>query len=89
MANVVGVKVLDANGGGQNSDVLNGMQFVIDDVQRRGIGGRVVMNMSLGGPRSDALNRAIEVMRSVGIVPVVAAGNEAVSLPDNIIYPRS
>ena len=73
---LVAVKVLDANGGGSNSGVLNGMQFVIDDVQKNGRSGKAVMNMSLGGSFSQAINRAIEALRNAGVVPVVAAGNE-------------
>jgi subtilisin family serine protease len=53
------------------------MQFVIDDVQQKNIAGKAVMNMSLGGARSNAINRAIQAMFDAGIVPVVAAGNEA------------
>lgn len=52
------------------------MQWVINDVEARGIKGKAVMNMSLGGGFSEALNRAIEAVFKAGIVPVVAAGNE-------------
>lgn len=55
------------------------MQFVIDDVQKNGKSGKAVMNMSLGGSFSQAINRAIEALRNAGVVPVVAAGNENVS----------
>lgn len=75
-AELVAVKVLDASGGGSNSGVLQGMQFVIDDVEKRGKKGKAVMNMSLGGDFSAAINRAIEALFKAGIVPVVAAGNE-------------
>lgn len=34
------------------------------------------MNMSLGSGRSNAVNSAINAIRAVGCVPVVAAGNE-------------
>lgn len=36
------------------------------------------MNMSLGGSKSNAVNAAIDALRAAGVVPVVAAGNEAV-----------
>lgn len=78
-ANLVAVKVLGADGSGQNSGVLNGMQFVVDDTRKRGIAGKVVMNMSLGGGFSKAVNRAIQALSDAGVVPVVAAGNESVS----------
>lgn len=34
------------------------------------------MNMSLGGPQSAAVNRAVQALFDAGVVPVVAAGNE-------------
>lgn len=74
--NLVAVKVLDADGGGSNSGVLKGMQFVIDDAEEKGITGKAVMNMSLGGTFSTAINRAVQALFNAGIVPVVAAGNE-------------
>ncbi|EXF75682.1 hypothetical protein COL5a_003757 [Colletotrichum fioriniae] len=74
--NLIGVKVLDGDGAGSNSGVLDGMQFVIDDVAKKNLTGKAVMNMSLGGSASAAVNRAIQALNNAGIVPVVAAGNE-------------
>ncbi|OTB00718.1 hypothetical protein M426DRAFT_65329 [Hypoxylon sp. CI-4A] len=71
--NLVGVKVLDADGGGTNADVIDGLNFVASNATA----GKTVMNMSLGGPASKAVNAAIERLFSNGIVPIVAAGNEA------------
>ncbi|KAI0000728.1 subtilisin-like protein [Xylariaceae sp. FL0662B] len=71
--NIVGVKVLGANGGGTNADVIDGLNFVAQDAKA----GKSVMNMSLGGPPSRAVNNAIERLFSNGVVPVVAAGNES------------
>ncbi|KAH6609399.1 subtilisin-like serine protease [Trichoderma cornu-damae] len=73
---LVAVKVLDASGAGSNSGVLNGMQFVVNDVQTKKLAGKAVMNMSLGGSFSTAVNNAITAIANAGIVPVVAAGNE-------------
>ncbi|KAL7924088.1 subtilisin-like serine protease [Trichoderma austrokoningii] len=73
---LVAVKVLDATGAGSNSGVLNGMQFVVNDVQAKGLSGKAVMNMSLGGSLSAAVNNAIAAISNAGVVPVVAAGNE-------------
>ncbi|KAI2465148.1 subtilisin-like protein [Annulohypoxylon bovei var. microspora] len=70
---LVGVKVLDADGGGTNADVIDGLNFVASNATK----GKAVMNMSLGGPKSQAVNDAIERLFSNGVVPVVAAGNEA------------
>ncbi|GJC84351.1 alkaline protease 1 [Colletotrichum liriopes] len=74
--NLVAVKVLDGDGAGSNSGVLDGMQFVIDDVTAKNLTGKAVMNMSLGGSASAAVNRAIQALNNAGVVPVVAAGNE-------------
>ncbi|KAK3346192.1 serine protease [Lasiosphaeria hispida] len=73
---LVAVKVLDADGGGTNSGVLAGMEFVVTNATARGLAGKAVMNMSLGGSRSRAINSAINAIANAGVVPVVAAGNE-------------
>ncbi|TPX15249.1 uncharacterized protein E0L32_004526 [Thyridium curvatum] len=73
---LVGVKVLDAKGGGSNSGVIAGMNFVAQQAQSQRLAGKAVMNMSLGGSRSRAINEAINNIRAAGVVPVVAAGNE-------------
>ncbi|EEY21195.1 oryzin [Verticillium alfalfae VaMs.102] len=75
-ANVVAVKVLDGTGAGSNAGVLDGLQFIINDVQQKNLRGKAVMNMSLGGPQSAAVNRAVQALFDAGVVPVVAAGNE-------------
>lgn len=67
------MKVLDADGGGTNADVIDGLNFVASNATK----GKSVMNMSLGGPASQVVNDAIERLFSLGVVPVVAAGNEA------------
>ncbi|KAI0396472.1 subtilase [Xylariaceae sp. FL0594] len=74
---LMGVKVLDASGGGTNADVLDGLNFVESDVRQKKLGGKAIMNMSLGGGQSAAINNAIEAIVQAGVVPVVAAGNEA------------
>ncbi|KAK5634899.1 hypothetical protein RRF57_010611 [Xylaria bambusicola] len=74
---LVGVKVLDADGGGTNEGVIAGLMFVASDAAQRGVSGKAVMNMSLGGGKSEAVNTAIKNVANAGVVPVVAAGNEA------------
>ncbi|KAH8906338.1 subtilisin-like protein [Coniochaeta sp. PMI_546] len=74
--NLVAVKVLDADGSGTNSGVLAGMNFVVSNVTASNLAGKAVMNMSLGGGRSRAINDAINALTAAGVVPVVAAGNE-------------
>jgi subtilisin family serine protease len=70
-ATVVPVKVLDSRGSGSYSGVIGGVDFVAAD----GSPGDVA-NMSLGGPKSNALNSAVEAAASNGIKFSLAAGNE-------------
>lgn len=71
------VKVLDASGSGTNSGVIAGMDFVTSDYPSRDCPKGAVVNMSLGGSVSDAINEAAENIVSAGIFLAVAAGNEA------------
>ncbi|KAI1393237.1 peptidase S8/S53 domain-containing protein [Hypoxylon trugodes] len=70
------VKVLDASGSGTNSGVIAGMNFVASDSSEDCPKGRVV-NMSLGGSTSTAVNQAAAAIVDAGFFLAVAAGNEA------------
>jgi len=70
-----GVRVLDCDGGGSLSDVIAGMDWVVQ--QRIALGRPVVANMSLGGGLNAALNDATSNMVRNDVVTVVAAGNSA------------
>lgn len=48
---------------------------VVSNVTARNLAGKAVMNMSLGGGRSSAINEAIDALTAAGVVCVVAAGN--------------
>ncbi len=76
-ANLVSVRVLDANGGGRVSDVMAGIDWVVAHRDRYGIR---VLNLSLGHPVdqsyvTDPLCQAAERAWNAGIVVVAAAGN--------------
>lgn len=73
-ATVHAVRVLDCNGSGSGSDILAGMEWVIDNAQYP-----AVANMSLGtvGGRSSSQEQAARAMFDAGILPVVAAGNDS------------
>ncbi|SDL14179.1 S8 family peptidase [Natronincola ferrireducens] len=76
-ANIVGVKVLNKDGGGSISDVIAGVQWVVDNKNRYNI---KVMTMSLGTKakssyREDPLCKAVDSAAAQGITVVVAAGN--------------
>ncbi|KAM5450690.1 subtilisin-like serine protease [Microsporum audouinii] len=77
---LIAVKVLDCNGSGSNSGVIKGMEWVMRDASGGGNStskaSKSVMNMSLGGPRSEATNRAAKAISDAGIFLAVAAGND-------------
>ncbi|KAF3064315.1 Proteinase T [Daldinia childiae] len=71
------VKVLDASGSGTNSGVIAGMDFVAKDAAGQTCPKGVVVNMSLGGSSSSAVNEAAASIVDAGLFLAVAAGNEA------------
>ena len=71
-ATVHGVKVLDAQGLGSFSDVIRGLDWVAAHAE----GGPAVVSMSLAGPPSDSVDRALRDMADLGFLVVAAAGNE-------------
>ncbi|KAG0360026.1 putative serine proteinase, precursor [Gamsiella multidivaricata] len=70
---LVGVKVLNAEGSGAYSGVIAGMDWVIQHAR----GTKAVVNMSLGGPKSMAIDSAVNRLYAAGIPVIVSAGNEA------------
>ncbi|CAG8493278.1 42802_t:CDS:2 [Gigaspora margarita] len=74
-ATLISVRVLNAKGSGQNSEIINGLSFILDQ-HNNAKNKNSVVSMSLGGPRSDALNKAVRELTDAGIHVVVAAGNE-------------
>lgn len=75
--NLLSVKVLDAKGGGKTSDVLAGLQWIMD--HRRQYNIRIV-NISIGGKdelgEEAAIVKAVNKLWDAGIVVVTAAGNK-------------
>ncbi|KAF4333753.1 protease [Fusarium beomiforme] len=77
-ANIVAVKVFsDVTGFAQTSDIIKALQWVVGDVDSRGIQGRAVVNLSLGGGASAALDSAVASTVRHGVVVCVAAGNSS------------
>jgi len=70
--NIFGVKVLDAQGSGSDSDVLAGINYVTGVVRP----GKTVINMSLGGGKSQSIDDAVTAAAKAGVVVIVAAGND-------------
>lgn len=69
-AEVVSVQVLDSGGRGSWSTILRGLEWIVKQ-PRRGI-----INISIGGPRSEIVNKAVNLAVRNGWQVVVAAGNE-------------
>lgn len=69
-ARMVSVRVLNCTGNGTWAQVLAGMDWVAANAVQP-----AVLNASLGGPYSQAVNEATDALARTGVLPVVAAGN--------------
>jgi subtilisin family serine protease len=75
-ATIIPVKVLNQNGSGWSSVIARGIVYVADLKAGVLAGSPVVINMSLGGSRLDAVEAAaIDYAVSQGVIIVAAAGN--------------
>lgn len=73
------MKVIGADGEGSAFDVLDGMQWIVDNKDEIGV---KVCCMSFGATptdNSDPLRRGAEVLVREGITVVVASGNEGIN----------
>ncbi len=77
LATMIPVKVLNQNGSGWSSVVARGIVYVADLKAGPLAGHPVVINMSLGGPTLDAVEKAaVDYAVEKGVIVVAAAGNE-------------
>ncbi|WP_329391784.1 S8 family peptidase [Streptomyces sp. NBC_01716] len=72
-ADLVSVRVLDCKGKGTWSGILAGFDWVAANAKQP-----AVLNGSLGGPKSVAVNNAATALSRQGVLPVLAAGNDGV-----------
>nr|ABK27198.1 subtilisin-like protease [Epichloe festucae var. lolii] len=72
---LLGIKVLSDQGSGNNSAIIAGMDFAVQDARQRSCAKGVLANMSLGGRYSQSLNDAAAQMIQSGVFLAVAAGN--------------
>ncbi|TBR21970.1 hypothetical protein EPO15_08930 [bacterium] len=82
-ARLYAVKVLNKEGGGTNAVIVDGIAWAVQN-------GMKVINMSLGGPSSTVLKKAIQKAYAAGVTIVAASGNDPeapVSAPAS--YPES
>jgi subtilisin family serine protease len=70
-----GVKVLSCSGSGSWSGVIAGINYVVEESKKGNK--KSVINMSLGGPKNEAVNAAVKAATAGGVTVVVAAGNES------------
>ncbi|WP_433395309.1 S8 family peptidase [Streptomyces sp. CA-146814] len=71
---LVSVRVLNCQGRGTWAGIIAGFDWVAKDAAAGST--PAVLNASLGGARSRAVDAAVEAVADAGVVPVVAAGNE-------------
>lgn len=74
---IIGVKVMNADGGGATSNIVAGMQWVLNNREKYNI---KIMSLSLGSnpdlkENDDPLVKGVNALWSKGIVVVTAAGN--------------
>lgn len=77
-ASIIGIKVMDAEGSGELSNIIAGIQWAVENKETYNIR---VINMSLGGPPTgpaseDPLMQAAAEANRAGILVVAAAGNK-------------
>ncbi|KAF2994394.1 subtilisin-like serine protease [Curvularia kusanoi] len=74
------IKVFNSSGSGTTSGVISAINFAANDAKRRSCPKGSVANLSLAGPKSDALNTAVNKAVDSGLFVAVAAGNSAVDV---------
>lgn len=82
-AALYGVKVLDSDGSGYDSDIAHGLQWCVQERM-------AVANLSLGGPSgSEVLAMAVRNTVAAGVAIVAAAGNDGGPVGYPAAYPES
>jgi len=74
-ANIIAVKVLSDAGNGPNSDIIAGIEWVMNAALASGRSS--IANMSLGSGQDDAMDEAVKNAIAAGVHFAVAAGNAA------------
>ena len=67
-ASLYAVKVLDKDGGGTFSTIIGGISWAVEN-------GMHIANMSLGGPTSPAMEKAVKAAYDAGLIIIAASGN--------------
>lgn len=72
-ASLVSVRVLGCDGSGDWAGIIAGMDWIAKNAVKP-----AVVNESLGGGKSPAVNAAADALHATGVLQIVAAGNSAV-----------
>jgi subtilisin family serine protease len=72
---IVPVRVLNCSGQGNTSTLTAGIDWILKNHSADYAG---IINMSLGGPKDDAVNAAVSQLVDAGMVVITAAGNSNV-----------
>jgi hypothetical protein len=64
---IYAIKVLDADGNGSWSDIISGLQFAVSDSATRSCPNGVVVNMSLGGGKTQSVDDAVAAAVNAGL----------------------
>ncbi len=72
---LVPVRVLNCSGQGNTSTLLAGIDWILKNHPPAQVG---IVNMSLGGSKSDQANAAVSKLISAGLIVIAAAGNSNV-----------
>lgn len=75
-ANLLAVKVFQGESS-STSIILDGFNWAVNDIVSKNRTSKAAINMSLGGPRSDTFDSAVEKASQSGVLSIIAAGNEA------------
>ena len=74
-AKLVSVRILNCAGSGSYSGVIAGMDWILSP-ENPNPKTSAVLNLSIGGNKSNAVNSAIARLTNAGVVVVAAAGND-------------
>lgn len=89
-AKLLPVKCLDKTGSGSSMNLIQGLNYIIEQMQK-GVKIKAI-NMSLGGFRSasvtvSVVNSLIKKAGTLGAVTVFASGNDGANIDKNALYP--
>ncbi|KAL1801206.1 hypothetical protein ACET3X_001548 [Alternaria dauci] len=73
--NLIAVKVFQGETA-STSTILSGFSWAVNDIITKGRQASAVINLSLGGPASSTLDRAVAAALNQGVLAVAAAGND-------------